>query len=48
MDSIVCIGLNHETANVEERERIAILESDLPETARSICEIAPVTESVVL
>jgi len=48
MDSIVCIGLSHETAKVGERERLAILESDLPEVARAICEIAPITESVVL
>ena len=48
MDSIVCIGLNHETAKVEERERLAILERDLPDVARAICEIAPITESVVL
>ena len=48
MDSIVCIGLNHETAKVEDRERLAILERDLPEVARAICNIAPITESVVL
>jgi glutamyl-tRNA reductase len=48
MDSIVCIGLNHETAKVEDRERLAILEGDLAEVARAICQIAPITESVVL
>ena len=48
MDSIVCIGLNHETAKVGERERLAILERDLPEVARAICKIPPITESVVL
>ncbi|MGI9240944.1 MAG: glutamyl-tRNA reductase [Verrucomicrobiales bacterium] len=48
MDSIVCIGLSHETAKVEERERLAILERDLPEVARAICQVAPITESVVL
>ena len=48
MDSIVCIGLNHETAKVEDRERLAILQGDLPDFARALCTIDPITESVVL
>ncbi|MFT4547750.1 MAG: glutamyl-tRNA reductase [Verrucomicrobiales bacterium] len=48
MDSIVCIGLNHETAKVEDRERLAILEGDLPEFGRALCKVDPITETVVL
>ena len=46
--SIFCIGVNHKTAPVEIRERLAIAESRIPENLTEICELDSVSEVVVL
>lgn len=46
--SILCLGVNHKTAPVEIRERLAFPEASLPERLREITGLAAVRESVVL
>ncbi len=46
--SIFCIGLNHKTAPVEIRERLAFAESQLPEQLEQIGELPAVAEVVIL
>lgn len=45
---IVCLGLNHDTAPVEVRERFAVLESHLGEEAGRLCALEGVSEGVVI
>lgn len=45
---IVCLGLSHKTAPVEVRERFAVLESHLGETALEIKQLPHVEEAVVV
>lgn len=46
--SIFCLGVNHKTAPVELRERLAIAEKSIPQHLSEICEMENVTEAVVL
>mgnify|MGYP003656970162 CR=1 FL=1 len=46
--SIFCLGVNHKTAPVEIRERLAFVEKDIPANLREICELDSVDEAVVL
>ena len=46
--NIVCVGLNHQTAPVDLRERVAVAEGMLGETARGLAALPGVTEAVVL
>ena len=46
--SIFCLGVNHKTAPVEIRERLAIAEKAIPTHLSEICELGDVTEAVVL
>jgi glutamyl-tRNA reductase len=46
--SIFCVGLNHRSATVGLREKLAFSEKDLPEASRSICSLDGVNEAVVL
>lgn len=45
---LVCLGLNHETAPVEVREKFALSENKVPEEVRALTECRGVHESVVL
>ena len=46
--SIFCLGLNHKTAPVEIRERLAFAEKAVPVHLAEICGLAGVSEAVVL
>jgi len=46
--SIFCIGVNHKTAPVEIRERLAFVEEKIPDDLHRICQIDTVVEAVVL
>lgn len=46
--SIFCLGVNHKTAPVEIRERLAFAEKSIPEHLGNIREIGSVDEAVVL
>ena len=46
--SIFCIGVNHKTAPVEIRERLAIAEIEIGHHLREICALDPISEAVVL
>ncbi|MEM9281250.1 MAG: glutamyl-tRNA reductase [Verrucomicrobiota bacterium] len=46
--SIFCLGLNHRTAPVEIRERLAFAESSIPSHLDEIRQLGPVAEAVVL
>lgn len=46
--SIFCLGVNHKTAPVEIRERLAIAEKAVPEHLSEIRRIGPIEEAVVL
>ncbi|MGB7984340.1 MAG: glutamyl-tRNA reductase [Terracidiphilus sp.] len=46
--SIVLIGVNHKTAPIEVRERIAISRDDLPETTRALASIPGVSECMIV
>ena len=46
--SIFCLGVNHKTAPVELRERLAIAEKANPTHLSEICELGDVSEAVVL
>lgn len=45
---IVCLGLNHQTAPVEVRERFAVSEGKLGEESAKLCAVDGIEESVVL
>lgn len=46
--SIFCLGVNHKTAPVEIRERLAFAEKAVPQHLVEICEIEEISEVVVL
>ena len=46
--SIFCLGVNHKTAPVEIRERLAFAEKAIPNHLDEIREIDPIEEAVVL
>ncbi len=45
---IFCLGVNHKTAPVEIRERLAFSEKHLPESLHAILKVEGVTETVIL
>ncbi|MGA3081472.1 MAG: glutamyl-tRNA reductase [Terracidiphilus sp.] len=48
MTTLAIIGVNHKTAPIEVRERIAISRDDLPETTRALAAIPGVTECMIV
>lgn len=46
--SLFCLGLNHQTAPVDVRERFAVATNKIGELSQNLCQSAAVTESVVL
>jgi len=46
--SLFCLGVNHKTAPVEVRERLAFPEKAVPQHLAEICALSPVDEAVVL
>ena len=46
--SIVLIGVNHKTAPIELRERLAISSCDLPEATHALAAVPGVTECMIL
>jgi glutamyl-tRNA reductase len=46
--TLALIGVNHKTAPIELRERIAISREDLPETTRALAEIPGVAECMIV
>lgn len=46
--SIFCLGVNHKTAPVEVRERLAFTGGSLPESLREILELDSIDETVIL
>ena len=46
--SLVLIGVNHKTAPIALRERIAISRDDLPETTRSLAAVPGVAECMIV
>lgn len=46
--SLFCLGVNHKTAPVEVRERLAIAEASVPEHLDAICGLGGIEEAVVL
>jgi glutamyl-tRNA reductase len=48
MSQIVLIGVNHKTAPIELRERIAISRDDLPEATRSLAAMPGVSECMIV
>jgi len=48
MSSLVLIGVNHRTAPIALRERIAISRGDLPETTRALAAFPGVTECMIV
>jgi glutamyl-tRNA reductase len=46
--TLVLIGVNHKTAPIEVRERIAISREDLPEVTRALAETPGVTECMIV
>jgi glutamyl-tRNA reductase len=46
--SLALIGVNHKTAPIEVRERIAISREDLPETTRSLAAVPGVAECMIV
>ena len=46
--SMVLIGVNHKTAPIEVRERIAISRDDLPETTRALAAVPGVSECMIV
>jgi glutamyl-tRNA reductase len=46
--SLVLIGVNHKTAPIEVRERIAISRDDLPETTRALAAMPGVAECMIV
>src|SRR3974390_2613532 len=48
MSQFVLIGVNHKTAPIELRERIAISREDLPEATRALAAIPGVSECMIV
>ena len=46
--TLALIGVNHKTAPIELRERIAISRDELPETTRALCEMPGVNECMIV
>ena len=46
--TLVLIGVNHKTAPIEVRERIAISREELPETTRALAAVPGVTECMIV
>src|ERR1039457_2349042 len=46
--TLALIGVNHKTAPIELRERIAISREDLPETTRALADMPGVTECMIV
>jgi glutamyl-tRNA reductase len=46
--SLILIGVNHKTAPIEVRERIAISRDDLPETTRALAAVPGVSECMIV
>jgi glutamyl-tRNA reductase len=46
--TLTIIGVNHKTAPIEVRERIAISREDLPETTRALAAVAGVAECMIV
>ncbi|MGD0547563.1 MAG: glutamyl-tRNA reductase, partial [Terracidiphilus sp.] len=46
--SLVLIGVNHKTAPIEVRERVAISRDDLPETTRALAALPGVSECMIV
>jgi len=46
--NILCVGISHQTANVEVRERFAIPDSALAESLTRLSQVPGVQESVLL
>jgi glutamyl-tRNA reductase len=46
--TLVLIGVNHKTAPIELRERIAISREDLPETTRALADVPGVSECMIV
>ena len=46
--TLVLIGVNHKTAPIEVRERIAISREDLPETTRALAAVPGVAECMIV
>jgi glutamyl-tRNA reductase len=46
--TLALIGVNHKTAPIEVRERIAISRDDLPETTRALAAVPGVTECMIV
>jgi glutamyl-tRNA reductase len=46
--TLALIGVNHKTAPIELRERIAISREDLPETTRALAELPGVSECMIV
>ena len=46
--TLALIGVNHKTAPIEVRERIAISREELPETTRALAAVPGVTECMIV
>jgi glutamyl-tRNA reductase len=46
--TLALIGINHKTAPIELRERIAISRDELPETTRALADVAGVSECMIV
>jgi len=46
--TLALIGVNHKTAPIELRERIAISREDLPETTRTLADMPGVSECMIV
>jgi glutamyl-tRNA reductase len=46
--TLVLVGVNHKTAPIELRERIAVSRDDLPETMRALAAVPGVAECIIL
>ena len=46
--SLLLIGINHKTAPIALRERIAISRDDLPETTRALASLSGVSECMIV
>ena len=46
--SLILLGINHKTAPIELRERVAIPRDELAEAARSLTDISGVSEAIIL
>ena len=46
--NVLCVGLNHQTAPVELRERVAVAEPRLPDLLRGMASLPGISEAVVL